>query len=419
MSSLKRKAGADDAAASDPKKAKQSSLMSFFGGGGGRNAASPKTPSVPRPVAAASTSTPTPNSAPYKANSKFDKAKWVAGLSKEQQQLLKLEIDTLGESWLALLKDDLKTSSFLDLKRFLCREHNAGRQIFPPPEDVYSWSRYIAFDDVKVVIVGQDPYHNVGQAHGLAFSVKPPIPAPPSLKNMYIALQKDYPGTFQVPKGGSLTAWAERGVLMLNTCLTVRAHEANSHANHGWERFTQQIIDLIAQRRQRGVVFMAWGAPAAKRVVKVDSNRHLVLRSAHPSPLSARRGFYDCHHFRLSNEWLMERYGADGEIDWSLVPGTTTIEGPKKELAKEDAEETETEETEETEEAGETEVEKKTKENEKKDNKPEDDDDDENKTDVEEEEETPTPATAKEHDVKKAVGGEDEKENVKSAEVAE
>lgn len=213
-----------------------------------------------------------------------------------------------------------------------------------------------------MVIVGQDPYHNDGQAHGLAFSVKPPVKPPPSLKNIYIALQKDYPNTFQPPppqQGGLLTSWAERGVLMLNTCLTVRAHEANSHSNHGWERFTQRIIDLVAQRRARGVVFVAWGSPAAKRVVKIDEQRHLVLRSVHPSPLSAHRGFFDCGHFRAANAWLIKRYGAEGEIDWSLLRGTTTIEGlPEKKVAtladvKEDEAEEE-DDTQEEEEEGET-----------------------------------------------------------------
>ncbi|CAK7198673.1 uracil DNA glycosylase [Sporothrix eucalyptigena] len=325
MASLKRKAGAELAAAADPKKAKQgqSSLMSFF--------------NAPKGVPAATSAAASTSTAHFQATPKFDKAKWVAKLTKEQQQLLKLEIDTLGESWLAVLKDELITPSFLDLKRFLSREHTAGRKIFPPPADVYSWSRYTPFNEVRVVIVGQDPYHNDGQAHGLAFSVKPPVKPPPSLKNIYIALQKDYPNTFQPPppqQGGLLTPWAERGVLMLNTCLTVRAHEANSHSNHGWERFTQRIIDLVAQRSARGVVFVAWGSPAAKRVVKIDETRHLVLRSVHPSPLSAHRGFFECGHFRSANMWLMKRYGAAGEIDWSLQKGSSTIEGlPEKKLA--------------------------------------------------------------------------------------
>lgn len=176
-----------------------------------------------------------------------------------------------------------------------------------------------------MVIVGQDPYHNDNQAHGMAFSVRPPTPAPPSLRNMYKALKKDYPSFVEpLNRGGLLTPWADRGVLMLNTCLTVRAHEAFSHANRGWERFTQRVIDLVAKKRTRGVVFMAWGTPAGKRVQKVDKQRHLVLNSVHPSPLSASRGFFDCKHFRLANEWLMKRYGDAEEIDWALRPGNTT-----------------------------------------------------------------------------------------------
>lgn len=142
---------------------------------------------------------------------------------------------------------------------------------------------------------------------------------------MYKALKKDYP-TFVPPpgNGGLLTPWADRGVLMLNTCLTVRAHEANSHSNRGWERFTQKIIDLVAQKRTRGVVFIAWGTPAGKRVQKIDKQKHLILQSVHPSPLSASRGFFDCNHFKLTNEWLVKRYGDDGEINWALTSGATT-----------------------------------------------------------------------------------------------
>ena len=200
----------------------------------------------------------------------------------------------------------------------------AGRRRQPssPESTTLTWprrSRLTPFNAVKVVILGQDPYHNHNQAHGLAFSVRPPTPAPPSLRNMYTALKKDYPA-FEAPpnKGGLLTPWANRGVLLLNTCLTVRAHEANSHANRGWERFTQRVIDLVAAKRTRGVVFMAWGTPAGKRVLKVDAKRHLVLKSVHPSPLSAARGFFDCGHFRKANDWLATRYGAGSEIDWDL-----------------------------------------------------------------------------------------------------
>jgi uracil-DNA glycosylase len=137
---------------------------------------------------------------------------------------------------------------------------------------------------------------------------------------MYIALRKDYP-TFQPPpnNGGLLTPWADRGVLLLNTCLTVRAHEANSHAGKGWERFTQKVIDTVAEKRRAGVVFLAWGANAQKRTAAVaKSGRHLVLKSVHPSPLSAHNGFMTCGHFKEANRWLKERYGAEGPIDWSL-----------------------------------------------------------------------------------------------------
>jgi uracil-DNA glycosylase len=149
---------------------------------------------------------------------------------------------------------------------------------------------------------------------------------------MYIALKNDYP-TFTPPpnKAGLLTPWADRGVLMLNTCLTVRAHEANSHSNRGWERFTQRVIDLVAARRTRGVVFLAWGTPAGKRVIKVDGKRHLVLKSVHPSPLSAARGYFTCGHFKKANEWLAERYGAEGRVDWALTEGASVFDGEGEE----------------------------------------------------------------------------------------
>jgi uracil-DNA glycosylase len=136
---------------------------------------------------------------------------------------------------------------------------------------------------------------------------------------MFAALKKDYLGFTPPPQnGGLLTPWAEQGVLLLNTCLTVRAHEANSHSNQGWERFTQKVIDTVVKVRTRGVVFLAWGSPAQKRCAKITGTKHLVLKSVHPSPLSAHKGFFDCGHFRRTNEWLRERYGEGGEIDWAL-----------------------------------------------------------------------------------------------------
>ena len=157
-------------------------------------------------------------------------------------------------------------------------------------------SRHTPLNTVKVVILGQDPYHGPNQAHGLCFSVRPPTSAPPSLANIYKLLKKEY-DTFSPPpnRGGLLTPWADRGVLLLNTCLTVRAHEPNSHANRGWEKFTQKVIDIVAKKRTNGVVFLAWGSPAAKRVSKVDKVRHCVLQSVHPSPLSAARGFVSAY----------------------------------------------------------------------------------------------------------------------------
>ncbi|KAK3334974.1 putative uracil DNA N-glycosylase [Neurospora tetraspora] len=344
MSTLKRKAGSSQPGSSDAKKPKQNgNIMSFFGAPkpGGPLNSSPTTTTRSTTTrsqsqsqlsngnnnsnSSASTSA-TPD--PATVTSKFNKEKWVASLTAEQRDLLQLEIDTLDESWLAHLKSEIVTKEFLDLKRFLKKEWESGKTIFPPKEDIYSWSRHTPLPTVRTVILGQDPYHNHNQAHGLSFSVRPPTPAPPSLRNIFIGLTRDYPSSFTPPpaKGGLLTPWADRGVLLLNTCLTVRAHEANSHSNKGWERFTQRVIDLVNERQKRGVVFMAWGAPAGKRVSKVDEKRHLVLRSVHPSPLSAHRGFFEAGHFRRGNEWLESRYGRAGRVDWSLVEGRSVFD---------------------------------------------------------------------------------------------
>ncbi|MCJ1465233.1 uracil DNA glycosylase [Pseudocyphellaria aurata] len=297
--SLKRKAADLTSTAKKPRA--DASITSFF--------------SAPAPSSSPTTTT----SGSTAALPKFDKAKWVESLTAEQQELLKLEIETLHESWLAVLKDEVQTPEFLALKRFLNEESKGTKKIFPPEKDIYSWSQHTPLQNVKVVILGQDPYHGYGQAHGLCFSVRPPCVAPPSLKNIYIALKKDYPSFEPPPKGGGLlTPWADRGVLMLNTCLTVRVGLANSHANQGWEQFTQKVIDIVAKKRTKGVVFLAWGVPAAKRVAKVDKVRNCILQSVHPSPLSAPKGFYDCGHFKKANEWLKQRYGDDGQISWDL-----------------------------------------------------------------------------------------------------
>lgn len=318
--SLKRKAV--DAATDSVKKPKaNASITSFFSA----PKSSPTTPSANASKPAASSqsvlsSDSSPLAPPVKASAPFDKEAWLAKLSDETKGLLKLEIATLHESWLAVLHSQITSPDFLKLKRFLASEALAGKTIYPPSEDVYSWSRHTPLNTVKAVILGQDPYHNVNQAHGLCFSVRPPTKAPPSLKNMYTALKRDYPDFTPPPNGGGLlTPWADNGVLLLNTCLTVRAHEANSHAKQGWEAFTQKVIDTVAAKRTKGVVFLAWGAPAQKRCAGIDGKKHLVLKSVHPSPLSAHRGFMDCGHFKRANEWLTERYGEDGAINWDSL----------------------------------------------------------------------------------------------------
>ncbi|KAF2500842.1 uracil-DNA glycosylase [Lophium mytilinum] len=292
--SLKRKAAELATDAKKAKTASQGSITSFFG--------APK----PNPTKAAT------------APAKFDKEAWVEKLTEEQKELLKLEIDTLDESWLAQLKDEIVKDDFLDLKRFLKKEVANGT-VYPPMKDVYSWSRHTPLHTVKAVILGQDPYHGPNQAHGLCFSVRPPTPAPPSLKNMYKALTKDYPDFKPPPKNsGLLTPWADHGVLLLNTVLTVRRGDANSHKGKGWEALTSKVIETVSRVRSNGVVFLCWGNSAAASVSKINSTKHHILKSVHPSPLSASKGFFDCGHFKKTNEWLVTRYGEGSEIDWNL-----------------------------------------------------------------------------------------------------
>lgn len=186
--------------------------------------------------------------------------------------------------------------------------------VFPPASDVFNAFRYTEFQNVKVVILGQDPYHNDGQAHGLAFSVQRNIAIPPSLLNIYKELAQDIPD-FRIPTHGYLKHWADEGVLLLNTVLTVRAHQANSHRQWGWERFTDQVIHALNQHRQH-LVFMLWGAPAQKKKSMIDENKHLILTAPHPSPLSAHRGFFGCRHFSQANQYLIHHQIAP--IDWQI-----------------------------------------------------------------------------------------------------
>lgn len=179
--------------------------------------------------------------------------------------------------------------------------------------------RYTEFNQVKVVILGQDPYHGPNQAHGLSFSVRPGIPAPPSLMNMYKELANDIPG-FTIPQHGCLQSWAEQGVLLLNTVLTVEAGQAHSHANLGWETFTDRVISALNEKRD-GIVFLLWGAHAQRKGSIIDTQRHHVLKSPHPSPLSAHRGFLGCRHFSKTNQFLIQQ--GQSPIDWMpRLPGS-------------------------------------------------------------------------------------------------
>ncbi|KAF5359422.1 hypothetical protein D9756_003307 [Leucocoprinus leucothites] len=267
----------------------------------------------------------------------FSLSDFKESLNEEQKRLLQLECEAMGKSWLKLLKDEITKGYFLSLKRFLWEEGVRGAndtpkscRVYPPAKDIYAWSKS-PLGKIKVVIIGQDPYHGAGQAHGLCFSVPLGIAVPPSLRNIYQELKAEYP-EFEVPKHGNLTAWASNGVLLLNTCLTVRAADAGSHSNRGWEQFTDKVVDVVdrygganissgtedsdSNGVGRGVVFLAWGAWAAKRVEKLSTTKHLTLKSAHPSPFSANRGFIGNGHFKKANEWLESKYGPDGRVDW-------------------------------------------------------------------------------------------------------
>ncbi|KAJ2928951.1 hypothetical protein H1R20_g8130, partial [Candolleomyces eurysporus] len=244
-----------------------------------------------------------------------------------------LEKDTMHGTWYNALKSEFSKPYFESLKKFLASEH-AAHTVFPAMENIYSWSRYTPLPNVKVVILGQDPYHDVNQAHGLSFSVLPPTKPPASLRNIYKQLAEDFPGFVPPKDKGDLSAVASQGVLWLNTCLTVRAHKAGSHSKKGWETFTTQVLKAVLHRKlgaedgeqREGVVFMAWGLPAQNNLAKlgIDKKKHLLLQSAHPSPLSANRGFHGNGHFRKANEWLVEKYGEDAAIDW------TVLSAPKK-----------------------------------------------------------------------------------------
>jgi len=218
----------------------------------------------------------------------------------------------IPESWLPALVGETTQPYYQQLYRFIGEERKKYR-IYPPGNDVFNALRYTPFEHVRVVIIGQDPYHEVNQAHGLAFSVQPGTPAPPSLINIFKELHDDV--DFRVPNNGCLIPWAEQGVLLLNAVLTVRAHQANSHQGIGWESFTDAVLRAVNASPNR-VVFLLWGSYAQRKAEWIDETRHVVFKAPHPSPLSASRGFFGCRHFSKTNSAL-ESAGLS-TIDWQL-----------------------------------------------------------------------------------------------------
>lgn len=218
----------------------------------------------------------------------------------------------IAGDWQKALENEFRQEYYKKLYEKVKEEYNT-RQIFPPSKDIFNALHYTPLNEVKVVILGQDPYHGDGQAHGLCFSVQPGIDAPPSLVNIYKELQDDL-GCY-IPNNGYLVKWANQGVLMLNTVLTVRAHDANSHRGIGWEQFTDAIIRRLDEE-DRPIVFLLWGSPAQKKKVMLHNPNHLVLEAPHPSPLSAYRGFFGCKHFSQTNDFL-QKNGLE-PIDWQI-----------------------------------------------------------------------------------------------------
>jgi len=219
----------------------------------------------------------------------------------------------ISEKWDEILKDEFSSPSYLNLRQFLKTEY-FSKTVYPSMHDLFNSMKLTPFEQVKVVILGQDPYHEEGQAMGLAFSVPDGIKIPPSLVNIYKELHAET--GMQIPTSGNLTAWAKQGVLLLNTVLSVVAHQANSHKGKGWEEFTDGIIKKISQKRE-GVVFLLWGANARSKTALIDKSKHLVLCCAHPSPLSAYNGFFGCGHFVKANEYLIKN--GKTPIEWGKL----------------------------------------------------------------------------------------------------
>ena len=216
----------------------------------------------------------------------------------------------IEKSWKNALSAEFNKDYFVNLTDFVRGEYLSGKTVYPAPQNIFNAFNLCPLDRVKVVIIGQDPYHEPGQAHGLCFSVLPPTPVPPSLQNIYKEIEADL-GRKSVTNG-DLTHWADQGVLLLNSTLTVQAHMASSHAKHGWEEFTDAVVRVLAARE--GIVYMLWGGYAQKKAQFVNTEKNLVLKSAHPSPLSVYRGFYGNRHFSQANEYLAKH--GKTPIEW-------------------------------------------------------------------------------------------------------
>lgn len=219
---------------------------------------------------------------------------------------------SFNNNWDDILKDEFDKQYYLELREFLIKEYKS-HLIYPDKYKIFEALKLTDYEDVKIVILGQDPYHGPNQAHGLAFSVSLGVPIPPSLLNIYKELESDI--NFRIPNHGYLVDWSKQGVLLLNTALTVRAGMANSHRGKGWEVFTDQVIRLLSLR-EKPMVFLLWGKNAAEKEALIDTSKHLVLKAPHPSPLSAHRGFLGCGHFSKANEFLIKNSIAP--INWQL-----------------------------------------------------------------------------------------------------
>ena len=218
----------------------------------------------------------------------------------------------INNDWLTVIGEEFEKQYYLNLRQVLIKEYNS-KVIYPIAEDIFNAFHFTPLEKVKVLLVGQDPYHNPGQAHGLSFSVAPKETIPPSLMNIYKELQTDL-GCY-VPNNGYLEKWAKQGVLLLNTALTVLAGNANSHSKIGWEIFTDNVIKYL-NRREEPLIFILWGNNAKSKKAYIDTNRHYILETVHPSPLSANRGFFGCGHFMRTNE-ILKKLGKE-EIDWQI-----------------------------------------------------------------------------------------------------